>query len=128
MNKKVLRNAGSIFFLCFLSLIAFGQKNPVIDGWYADPEGVIFGNEYWIYPTYSAKYEKQVFLDAFSSTDMVTWKKHPHIIDTSKIKWAKRAMWAPAIVKKDNRYFLFFSANDIQSKQRNGQADDTLGG
>ena len=38
------------------------------------------------------------------------------------------AMWAPAIVKKDQRYFLFFSANDIQSKQRNGQADDTLGG
>ena len=37
-------------------------------------------------------------------------------------------MWAPAIVKKDNRYFLFFSANDIQSKVRNGVADDTLGG
>jgi len=69
-----------------------------------------------------------VFLDAFSSTDMVTWKKHPRIVDTSQIKWAKRAMWAPAIVKKDERYFLFFSANDIQSKQRNRQADDTLGG
>jgi beta-xylosidase len=69
-----------------------------------------------------------VFLDAFSSKDMVNWKKHPHIIDTSEIKWAKMAMWAPAIVKKDHRYFLFFSANDIQSKQRNGQADDTLGG
>jgi beta-xylosidase len=69
-----------------------------------------------------------VFLDAFSSKDMVNWKKYPHIIDTSEIKWAKMAMWAPAIVKKDHRYFLFFSANDIQSKQRNGQADDTLGG
>jgi beta-xylosidase len=108
--------------------LAFSQKNPVIDGWYADPEGVIFDDKYWIYPTYSARYEKQVFLDAFSSKDMVNWKKHPHIIDTSKIKWARMAMWAPAIVKKDQQYFLFFSANDIQSKQRNGQADDTLGG
>ena len=62
--------------------------NPVIEGWYADPEGAIFGNQYWIFPTYSAKYRQQVFLDAFSSTDMVTWKKHPKISDTSIIKWA----------------------------------------
>jgi hypothetical protein len=60
--------------------------NPVIDGWYADPEAVIFGNKYWIFPTYSAKYRQQVFMDAFSSTDMVTWQKHPRIIDTSIIK------------------------------------------
>lgn len=117
------------FFLCLLgSYSANAQKNPIIDGWYADPEGVIFGKEYWVYPTFSAKYEKQVFLDAFSSKDMATWQKHPHIIDTSVIKWARMAMWAPAIVKKDNRYFLFFSANDIQSKFRNGVKDDTLGG
>ena len=38
------------------------------------------------------------------------------------------AMWAPAIIKKEDRYFLFFSANDIQSKLRNGKADDTSGG
>jgi beta-xylosidase len=127
MVKKVLRNICPVFF-CLLSTVALSQKNPVIDGWYADPEGVIFDKEYWIYPTYSARYEKQVFLDAFSSEDMVNWEKYSHILDTSEIRWAKMAMWAPAIVKKDNQYFLFFSANDIQSKQRNGQADDTLGG
>ncbi len=104
------------------------SHNPVIEGWYADPEGVIFGNRYWIFPTYSNIYAKQVFLDAFSSKDMVTWKKHSRIIDTSIIKWAHMAMWAPAIVKRDNKYFLFFSANDIQSKERNGLKDDTLGG
>jgi hypothetical protein len=40
----------------------YGQKpvepkpragNPVFKGWYADPEGTIFNNKYWIYPTYS---------------------------------------------------------------------------
>ena len=128
MNIKLLRNICSVFSLCLFSTIAFSQKNPVIDGWYADPEGAILENKYWIYPTYSARYEKQVFLDAFSSSDMVTWKKHPNILDTSSVKWAKIAMWAPAIIKKDNQYFLFFSANDIQSKRRNGIADDTLGG
>ena len=128
MNCKILLNLCSFPLLCFFSLTAHGQKNPVIDGWYADPEGVIFDKSYWIYPTFSAKYENQVFLDAFSSKDMVKWKKHHAIIDTSTIKWARMAIWAPAIIEKDNRYFLFFSANDIQSKQRNGIADDTLGG
>jgi beta-xylosidase len=112
----------------------FAQKkeitsgNPIIKGWYADPEAAIFKNQYWIYPTYSDKYKKQVFFDAFSSKDLVTWKKHSRILDTSAIKWAYMAMWAPAIVEKDKKYFLFFSANDIQSKERNGIKDDTLGG
>ena len=50
--------------------------NPIIEGWYADPEGVILNNQYWIFPTYSAKYKSQVFLDAFSSKDLTNWKKH----------------------------------------------------
>lgn len=88
--------------------------NPIIDGWYADPEGAVFGKEYWIFPTYSAKYEEQVFLDAFSSKDLRTWKKHEHVLDTTIIRWAKQAMWAPAVVEKDKKYYLFFSANDVQ--------------
>jgi beta-xylosidase len=92
--------------------------NPVFPGWYADPEVAVFGREYWIYPTYSAPYDRQTHFDAFSSRDLVNWTKHPRIIDTSEVKWAKRAMWAPAVIAKDGRYFLFFSANDIQ---RDGQ-------
>lgn len=72
--------------LILLSIICcsqsvFGQKanqqpktsgNPVFPGWYADPEGVVFGDEYWIYPTYSAPYDEQTFMDAFSSKDLGT--------------------------------------------------------
>lgn len=39
--------------------------NPLFEGWYADPEGIILNDEYWIFPTYSDKYEKQIFMDAF---------------------------------------------------------------
>ena len=92
--------------------------NPVFPGWYADPEGIILGNKYWIYPTYSAPYNQQVFMDAFSSPDLVTWTKHSRIIDTTAIKWAWRAMWAPAIVEKGGKYYLFFGANDIQNDQK----------
>jgi beta-xylosidase len=94
--------------------------NPVFPGWYADPEGIIFDKKIWIYPTFSAPYEKQVFFDAFSSTDMVNWKKHPRILDTANVKWAKRAVWAPSIIRKDKKYYLFFGANDIQSDKEYG--------
>lgn len=94
--------------------------NPIFPGWYADPEAAVFDKTYWVYPTFSAPYKDQVFLDAFSSKDLVNWKKHPRILDTSAVKWAKKAVWAPAIVKKDKEYFLFFGANDIQSDQETG--------
>ncbi len=45
--------------------------NPLFPGWYADPEAALFGKQYWIYPTWSAVYEEQVFFDAFSSYDLV---------------------------------------------------------
>lgn len=96
------------------------SRNPVFEGWYADPEGAIFNGKYWIYPTYSAPYNEQVFLDAFSSTDMVTWTKHARILDTVNVKWAKRAVWAPSIVEKEGKYYLFFGANDIQNDQEHG--------
>ena len=115
-----------LFFSCLLSITCISSAqtvtsgNPIIKGWYADPEAAIFNDQYWIYPTYSDKYNKQVFFDAFSSADLVHWKTHPHILDTAAVKWAKRAMWAPAIVQKDKKYYFFFAANDIQNDNEKG--------
>jgi beta-xylosidase len=94
--------------------------NPVIAGWYADPEAHIFAGGYWIFPTYSAPYDQQTFLDAFSSKDLITWTKHSHILDAANVAWAKRAVWAPSIVEKGGSYYLFFGANDIQSDKEIG--------
>src|SRR6476660_2998269 len=94
--------------------------NPILPGWYADPEARIFEGQYWIYPTDSAPYDEQTFLDAFSSTDLMNWTKHPRIVDTTRIAWAKRAVWAPSIVEKAGAYFLFFGANDIQNDTQLG--------
>ncbi len=118
-----------ILFLLFLLVSAqlYAQQNttetsgnPLFKGWYADPEGIIFGKEYWIYPTFSAPYNKQVFFDAFSSPDLIHWTKHSTILDTARVKWAKRAMWAPSIIEKGGKYYLFFGANDIQSDKEKG--------
>jgi beta-xylosidase len=108
--------------------------NPIIQGWYADPEARIFDTTYWIYPTYSAAYETQTFFDAFSSPDLLTWTKHPHILDFGGIPWStNRAAWAPSVIRRlaspttngsDSStagqggygngydYFMYFSAGD----------------
>ncbi len=119
--------------------------NPVFPGWYADPEGIIFDDQYWIYPTYSdhygdpdrsteftaeqvearkhainPQYLEQTFFDAFSSPDLVNWTKHSHVLDVKDVKWASFSMWAPSIIKANDQYYLFFSANDIQSNKEYG--------
>jgi beta-xylosidase len=94
--------------------------NPILQGWYADPEAHVFEGQYWIYPTYSAPYDQQTFLDAFSSPDLVTWTKHPRALDAANVAWARRAVWAPSIIEKDGWYYLFFGANDIQNDQEVG--------
>jgi beta-xylosidase len=122
-NKSVMsKNTIGVLAAVVMVASAFGVRaaNPVFPGWYADPEGVIFGDEYWIYPTYSARYEEQTFFDAFSSKDLVNWTKHSRILDTNEVKWARRAMWAPAAIEKDGKYYFFFAANDIQNNEQLG--------
>lgn len=94
--------------------------NPVFEGWYADPEGIIYGDTYWIYPTFSDKYENQVLFDCFSSNDLVNWTKHERILDTTEVKWAKRAMWAPSVFSKDGKYYFLFGANDVHEGEIGG--------
>ncbi len=122
-----MRNSVSIWLLLaavVAGLSAAGQTprsgNPVLAGWYADPEAHIFENEYWIYPTYSAPYDEQTFLDAFSSKDLAIWTKHARVLDAANVTWAKRAVWAPSVIAKDGFYYLFFGANDIQNDSQPG--------
>ena len=116
------------FLMMMLAMAACGTRNnadeavtsgnPLFEGWYADPEAIIYDDTYWIYPTWSKPFHEQVFFDCFSSKDLVTWTKHPNIIDTVAVKWATNAMWAPSVISKDGKYYFFFGANNIQ---KNGQ-------
>lgn len=120
--------------------------NPVFEGWYADPEGIIFDDTYWIYPTYSNHYGEpdtsaflstfqkelrkkpdiwapfliQTFFNAYSSKDLVNWEKHSHVLDVKDVSWAAYSLWAPSIIRKDGKYFLFFGANDIKNNEEVG--------
>ena len=94
--------------------------NPIFPGWYADPEAKVFGKEFWVYPTYSARYEEQTFFDAFSSADLVHWQKHAQVFGTNEIAWAHRALWAPAVAENNGHYYFFLAANDIQNDHQVG--------
>lgn len=94
--------------------------NPIFKGWYADPEGAVIDGQYWVFPTYSADFDDQTFMDAFSSPDLVTWTKHPRVLDKKDVSWARRAMWAPAVMHANGKYYLFFSANDVHEGEVGG--------
>lgn len=96
------------------------SANPIFDGWYADPEGIVYDDTYWVYPTYSDRFENQTFFDCFSSKDLVNWERHAGIIDTTEVKWAKSAMWAPSVLRNKDKYYLFFSANNVHENEIGG--------
>lgn len=127
--KKVMRLKSFLFMLSCTYCLTYAQSNgdvkeksgnPLFEGWYADPEGAVFGDEYWIYPTYSADFDEQTYMDAFSSRDLVHWTKHARVLSNENVSWVKRALWAPAVIQANGKYYFFFGANDIKNNEQEG--------
>jgi len=97
---------------------AVKNHNPVLNGYYADPE-VLYSEKtgkFYIYPTsdgytnWSGNYFK-----CFSSGNLVDWTDEGVIIQLGKdVTWANRNAWAPCIVEKKvdgkYKYFYYFTA------------------
>jgi beta-xylosidase len=86
--------------------------NPIVDGWYADPDGVKFGESYWIYATLSIAFDNQTSFDAFESQDLVTWTKHEGVFSADNSAFAKNWLWAPCTVERDGKYYFYYTANN----------------
>lgn len=96
-------------------------KNPIVSGWYADPEARFYNDKYYIYVTISDPvYQNQLNIAAFSSSDGFSWEKHPNIICMEEFPHIHRAVWAPSVIRKDGKYYLIFASNDIQSDDETG--------
>ncbi len=101
-----------------LLVSASEDHNPILEGYYADPE-ILYSEKtgkYYIYPTsdgfnnWSGTYFK-----VFSSDNLVDWNDEGIIIDLKKdVSWANRNAWAPCIVEKkindEYKYFYYFTA------------------
>ena len=94
------------------------NNNPVLSGYYADPE-ILYSKKtkkYYLYPTsdgftgWSGNYFK-----AFSSDNLTEWKDEGIILQLGKdVSWTDRNAWAPCIVEKKikgkYKYFYYFTA------------------
>ena len=103
-----------------MSISEKNLKNPINDGWYADPEARIYEGMYVIYATRSLPFDEQKNQVCFTSTDLVHWEKHEDIIDMSGFPWATRAIWAPTVIDKNGKYYYVFASGDIHSEETKG--------
>ncbi len=113
-------------------VIAQENRNPVLEGYYADPD-VLYSEKtkkYYIYPTSDGFHGwSGTYFKAFSSPDLVKWKDEGVILDLDKdVSWAKRNAWAPCIIEKkvngQYKYFYYFTA---AQKIGVAVADDPVG-
>ena len=98
----------SVPFVDFAAL-----RNPVLPGWYADPELRYHDGLFWIYPSLSLPYEEQTHFDAFSSPDLATWTRHAEVLRLKDVGWSSgRCAWAPSVLPAFGSRFMFFSSGD----------------
>lgn len=93
-------------------------------GYFADAEADVFNGKYYIYPT-SDGFEGWggYYFKAFSSPDLINWRDEGVILDLKRdISWSDGNAWAPCIVRKNGKYFYYFSANTDKFEKNVGKA------
>lgn len=93
------------------------NKNPIITGYYADPE-IIYSQrdkKYYLYPTSDGFLEwSGHYFKTFSSENLVNWKDEGVILDLAKdVPWAREKAWAPCIIEKEKdgeyKYYYYYT-------------------
>jgi large repetitive protein len=109
-------NNGSAAEVWTLSAVHMGS--PALPGYYADPNIISFGRKYYIYSTTDGfvGWGGQTFY-VWSSDDLVHWNRSAEPILTlngtsGNVPWADGNAWAPTIVERYGKYFLYFSGNN----------------
>lgn len=93
-------------------------SNPVINGYYAEPEMLYSEKEgkFFLYPkTDGIPTGMSTSFKVFSSTDLVAWTEEGTALDLSNVSWAQTYAWAPSVVEKKIdgvfKYFFYYSAD-----------------
>lgn len=99
-----------------LSLSTVGEppttfRNPVWERDFPDPFLLRDGKDFYAYGTQSGPGGFQVM----TSRDLVHWT---HLGRVGKPDWADDQFWAPEVVRRNGKWFLFFSARDRESGKR----------
>jgi GH43 family beta-xylosidase len=93
-------------------------RSPVLPGLYADPNIAVFDGTYYLYATTDGTPGwggKDFYV--WSSTDLVDWRRSEEPILTldgqaGDVPWASGNAWAPTIIERDGKYYLYFSGHN----------------
>ena len=121
-----IRPTSLLLCVCATSAVACGNEQesaelayemtieppkPILDGYTADPHVAMYDGTYYVYPTSDKPDWQTTDFSVWSSTDLVNWKKDGMILDvTRQLKWANIEAWAPAAIRRDGKYYLYFGA------------------
>lgn len=95
-----------------ISMATEMPSNPLFPG--ADPHAVVAGNTVWLYPTWNDGTPGERFF-AFSSTNLVDWKRHGPVLDFRDVSWIgddgapRHHAWAPSVIARNGRWYFYFS-------------------
>ncbi|MGN0163670.1 MAG: family 43 glycosylhydrolase [Candidatus Ornithomonoglobus sp.] len=90
------------------------MSNPIIKGFYADPDIACFDGKFYIYPTTDGGENwNSTSFKVFSSDNLTDWKDEGVILDLADVPWTggQRA-WAPAIDRRNGKYYFYYSGNN----------------
>ena len=109
------------YFIDLIFFLFIFQKvfpNPILPEFHADPEIICDGNKYYIYSTTDGVPGwGGYYFTCYSSEDLKSWKYEGIILDLIKdTKWAKGNAWAPAIEKKNGKFYFYYSGDDGNQK------------
>jgi beta-xylosidase len=128
-----LRQITTFFFLSILSFTCFSQnqntliKNPIIEGYFADPTIVNHNGKYYIYATIDPWGGEE--LAVFETKDFKNFERKHINWPTKKACTSSTSnasmVWAPAVVKgKDGKFYMYVS---VGSEIWAGASNDPLG-
>lgn len=102
-----------IIYLIILALsmnavlcLANNTSSPVA---LADPFIMLYDGLYYAYGTGAAN-----GIEVYTSEDLKTWKKEPHLALHKDNSWGDRWFWAPEVyyIKEKNRFFMYYSVDE----------------
>src|SRR5690606_29806882 len=88
------------------SVSDFQYTTPVLLG---DPNILYHDNTYYAYGTNASD-----GIEVYTSEDLHTWHKSPHLALHKDSTWAERWFWAPEVyyVPEKNKFFMYFTADE----------------
>jgi arabinoxylan arabinofuranohydrolase len=113
-NRPVTRHLSTLTVVALTALPATAQT-PILPDFHADPSVHEWDGRVWIYPSHDlpgSTYWDMVDWHVFSSTDLSEWEDHGVIFSLDDVAWADRWAWAADAMKRNDRYYFYFTADD----------------